>query len=246
MRPLSASILVAFLSGLLGTGLGGVAALLVRRSSPRLVAALLAVAAGMMLAVAALELAAEAFGPGTVSPASLAGLALGLLLPASWEGRRSPHGDPGAPPSPEHLRAAGLSAAGGIALHDLAEGVAVGASYHHQPSVGLSVALLIALHNIPEGMAMAIPLRLGGLTPALALGACVLTSLPMAAGAAAGYATGGAPLGPGLALGLAGGLMLYLGSITLPPQAFRLGPASTVRLAYALGALVGAWLVAFF
>lgn len=246
MPLLSASILVAFLSGLLGTGIGGAAALLVRRSTSRLVAGLLAFAAGMMLAVAALELAAEAFGPRSASPSALLGLALGLLLPAFWEGRRLTHPAAALDPARRELRAAGVSVATGIALHDLAEGVAVGASYHHQPSVGLSVALLIAFHNIPEGLAMAIPLRLSGLAPLLVLGACLFTSLPMAAGAAAGYLAGAAPAGPGFSLGLAGGLMLYLGSVTLPPQAFRLGPAPTVRMGFALGAIVGAGLVAFF
>lgn len=56
----------------------------------------------------------------------------------------------------------GLLMAVGIALHNLPEGIAVGAGYLHNPQFGLFVAIAILLHNIPEGIATALPLCKGG------------------------------------------------------------------------------------
>ncbi len=49
-----------------------------------------------------------------------------------------------------------------IALHDLPEGLAIGAGDAVRPEIGLIIAMAIALHNIPEGMSIAAPLRLAG------------------------------------------------------------------------------------
>lgn len=51
-----------------------------------------------------------------------------------------------------------------LAIHDLPEGLAIGAADAVHPSVGLLIALVIAIHNIPEGMSIALPLYLGGVT----------------------------------------------------------------------------------
>lgn len=50
-----------------------------------------------------------------------------------------------------------------IALHDLPEGIAIGAGNAVKQEVGLLIALAIAFHNIPEGMSIAAPLRLAGM-----------------------------------------------------------------------------------
>lgn len=42
---------------------------------------------------------------------------------------------------------------GGIALHNLPEGLAIGAALGGGNMYGYSLALLLLLHNIPEGMA---------------------------------------------------------------------------------------------
>ena len=57
----------------------------------------------------------------------------------------------------------GLLLAIGITLHNLPEGIAVGAGYLHNPKFGLFIAIAILLHNIPEGIATALPLCKGGM-----------------------------------------------------------------------------------
>ncbi len=68
--------------------------------------------------------------------------------------RRSDNGEP----VDRKLINVGLLMAIGIAIHNLPEGIAVGAGYlHNPPQFGIFVAIAIMLHNIPEGIATALP-----------------------------------------------------------------------------------------
>lgn len=49
-----------------------------------------------------------------------------------------------------------------MALHDLPEGIAIGAGDAIHRDIGTIIAIAIAIHNIPEGMGIAAPLRLAG------------------------------------------------------------------------------------
>ncbi len=61
------------------------------------------------------------------------------------------------------LLQSGILLAIGITIHNLPEGIAVGAGYRHMPQFGIFIALAILLHNIPEGIATALPLCQGGM-----------------------------------------------------------------------------------
>ncbi len=60
------------------------------------------------------------------------------------------------------FRALGWFIAIAIALHDIPEGIAIGAGGAAQHSLAIVVAVAIAIHNIPEGMSIAAPMLLGG------------------------------------------------------------------------------------
>ena len=70
-----------------------------------------------------------------------------------------------------HLFVAGLVMMVAIALHNLPEGMVIGASYAIEPDItsnlfsgsGFIMAIVIGLHNIPEGMAVSVPLISGGM-----------------------------------------------------------------------------------
>lgn len=106
-----------------------------------------------------------------------------------------------------------------IALHNLPEGMAIGATGASNQGTGILIAIIIAVHNIPEGMAISAPLASGGvkswktiLLTALAGGATVL-------GAVIGLAVGGiSDLASGICMGLAGGAMLYVTFCEILPQ----------------------------
>ena len=60
------------------------------------------------------------------------------------------------------LLKSGILIAIGITIHNIPEGIAVGAGYMHEPAFGIFIALAILLHNIPEGIATALPLCKSG------------------------------------------------------------------------------------
>lgn len=236
MGELGTAILVTALAGIGGTGLGGGLGCFFRRDSSRAVSLLLSFAAGVMVAVVCFDLLEEAAGQGGLFLAAagvLAGYgltaALDFLLERSRGGRRS------------GLFLAGVVMAAAIALHNVPEGMVIGASFSGGTAgSGWTMAAVIGLHNIPEGMAVAVPLAAGGERRWRAAGAAALTGAPTVAGAAAGYCMG--TMGPSAltaALSFASGAMLYVVFGELLPEAEELWRSKAPALAAVVGMVVG-------
>ncbi len=114
----------------------------------------------------------------------------------------------------------------GITIHNLPEGLVVGASYAFQPQFGIYVAIAIMIHNIPEGIAVATAL-LGSnhRTKARIVGLTLLSGLaePLGALLGVGVIFGLGPLYgviiTGFSLAFAGGIMVYITTDELIPVA---------------------------
>lgn len=113
----------------------------------------------------------------------------------------------------------GLFLAIGIGLHNLPEGLAVGAGYSNSAALGATIALSLALHNIPEGMVTAAPLRVAGvnkwLVIAIATAAGLVTPIGTFIGA---LLTSISPGFIGISMAFAAGAMIYIVSDELIPQ----------------------------
>ena len=131
----------------------------------------------------------------------------------------------------------------GIALHNLPEGLAIGAGYMNSASLGATIAISLALHNVPEGIATAIPLHMGGMEKwkvvLLVTMAGLMTPLGTFLGAAILQVNANAV---SLALALAAGAMIYIVSDELIPQsheyhshAANLGLVAGFVLGYVIG-----------
>lgn len=121
-------------------------------------------AAGVMLSISFMELLPEAikFGGIKISIFSFSiGAAMIFILDAIFPHIRFSAKEKGA--IDWKLFKVGSLIAIGITLHNVPEGMAVGAGYIHLPALGVMVALGIAFHNIPEGIATALPLFKGGM-----------------------------------------------------------------------------------
>ena len=219
--------LVGILAGILGTGAGGLLVLLIDFSAGACLSFLLAASGGIMISVSLMELVPEAVEVGSQGWAAL-GLLLGVVilfvldmwLPHTHSslvvrGKSGVyHGERAA-----KLRSAGLLIGLGIALHNLPEGLAIGAAYAHQQSLGFGVALMIAIHNIPEGMAMAVPLKAGEMGGGSVVLSTVLAGLPVGIGALLGAWIGQvSPAVLSVCLGFAAGAMMYVVSDELIPE----------------------------
>ncbi|HAE85689.1 MAG TPA: hypothetical protein DCG78_04180 [Anaerolineaceae bacterium] len=145
------------------------------------------------------------------------------------------------------LISSGLLLAIGISLHNLPEGISVGAGYMHNPQFGLFIAMAIMLHNIPEGLATALPLSKGGAKRGYALGIAVLSGLaePLGAVLASLFLGSFQNLIPG-ALAFAGGVMVYITLDELIPSAREYGSVHWTSLGIIVGSifvfLLSAWM----
>ena len=204
MGSLGTAVLVTAAAGIGGTGLGGGAACLLRRKSDRMVSLMLSFAAGVMAGVVCFDLLAEAAasgGLGLTAGGVLLGFGLtgGLnsILERQTEGVRTR----------SHLFWAGVVMALAIALHNMPEGMVIGASFAGgSAGSGWVMAAVIGLHNVPEGMAVSVPLAAGGESRRKSVGIAALTGVPTVLGAVLGYCLGTmGPVALASSLGFAAG-----------------------------------------
>ncbi len=132
----------------------------------------------------------------------------------------------------------GVLLAIGITLHNIPEGIAVGAGYMHAPEFGLFIASAILLHNIPEGIATALPLCKSGVCRWDAFRVALLSGLvePIGALIAAMFLTAFTNFVPG-ALAFAGGVMMFITLDELIPTAREHGHQHTTALGFIFGAI---------
>jgi ZIP family zinc transporter len=135
---------------------------------------------------------------------------------------------------------AGLVMAAAIALHNMPEGMVIGASFADMSSGGILMAVVIGLHNVPEGMAVAVPLISGGMKEMKAVGITALSGFPTVIGAVIGYYLGSmGPLALALSLSFASGAMLYVVFGELLPESILMCRSKLPALATIVGMLLG-------
>ena len=261
------------LAGIGGTGIGGLIGALLQKDSKRMVSLLLSFASGVMLSVVCFDLVVEAIetqsGIGVVVGAIALGVAITYLLNYLIDRNTNPevpHIDKNHPKTADDLDelihsdhlgqhyarkdgALGLFVAGvvmacAIALHNVPEGMTIGASYASNDGVmgsaALILAILIGLHNIPEGMAVSVPLISGGMKKWKAVLITAATGIPTMVGALLGYALGEiGPMGLTLSLGFASGAMLYVVFGEILPQSFLMCHSKLPAFSAIVGILVG-------
>lgn len=144
---------------------------------------------------------------------------------------------------------AGIVMAFAIALHNMPEGMVIGASYAADPGSitagsGFILAVVIGLHNIPEGMSVSVPLISGGMTKTKAIAVTALSGAPTILGALLGYSLGLlSPVWLSVSLSFAGGAMLYVVFGELLPESFLMWKSKTPGAFTLIGLLVGLILV---
>ena len=266
-------VLATTLAGVVGTGLGGLIGALLQRDSNRIVSLLLSFAGGVMLSVVCFDLVVEAIdtnlGIFTVIGAIALGVVVTFLLNYLIDRKTNPeipHIDADHPKTADHLNelihsdhlehhqaqndhklalfVAGIVMACAIALHNIPEGMTIGASYAvgngALNSAALVLAILIGLHNIPEGMAVSVPLITGGMSKPKAVLITALSGVPTVLGALLGFALGEiGPLGLTLSLGFASGAMLYVVFGEILPQAILMYHSKLPAFSAIVGMLVG-------
>ncbi len=262
-----ANVVLLSLVASMGTGVGGLVAV-IRKPGRRSFGFLMGMTAGVMISLSYLELVNKAwelqgfwtatigFGAGAVCM-----LLVDVLIPHIRFGEKETRNGP--PPTAqdddpcEHhgrhrrgwmrgenhivnprLLKTGILLSVGITIHNLPEGMAVGAGYMHAPEFGLLIALAIMLHNIPEGIATALPLCESGVCKRNAFLMSLFSGLaePVGALIAALFLQTFQTLIPG-ALAFAGGVMLFITLDELIPAAREHGHQHSTAIGIILGSL---------
>ncbi len=144
---------------------------------------------------------------------------------------------------------AGVIMSCALALHNIPEGMVIGASYAgHTGNLfkggGFIIAIVLGLHNIPEGMAISVPLIAGGMKKWKAVLLSVLAGVPTVLGAILGYSLGLiSPIWLALSLTFAAGAMLYAVFGELIPEAILMYKSKLPAFAILIGFLLGIVLV---
>ncbi len=239
MNDLMQITLIGLAAGIIGTGSGTIIALFVRHPSRSLLGFILGFAGGIMLAIVLTDLLPESIEAGSFFLA-FTGLLIGTLF-ILFVDLKIPHVH--FFETTEELARfirTGTILGFGIAMHNLPEGIAIGASYVASPALGFTLAVTIALHNIPEGIAMACPLCAGGMRIRWILVYTAMAGLPMGLGAFVGASLGAiSPVVLSLSLGFAGGAMLYIIFGELIPGAQDSGSGHSGTFGAVFGTIAG-------
>ena len=273
MNAVGTMILATAIAGVAGTGLGGLVGAMLQKNSNRVISLLLSFAGGVMLSVVCFDLIVEAIDTGTGIFAVILSVALGVavtfLLNHIIDRKTSaeiPHIDENHPKTADDLNElihsdhlehhfsrndnkmslfiAGIVMACAIALHNVPEGMTIGASYASNDgalgSAALVLAVIIGLHNIPEGMAVSVPLITGGMSKLKAVLITAASGIPTILGALLGYLLGEiGPLGLTVSLGFASGAMLYVVFGEILPQSILMYRSKLPAFSAIVGILAG-------
>ncbi len=148
------------------------------------------------------------------------------------------------------LFVAGVVMACAIALHNIPEGMTIGASFAVSDNLmwgtGMIMAVLIGLHNIPEGMAVAVPLISGGTGRVKATLLTAACGLPTVLGAWLGFWLGDiGPLVFTMSLGFASGAMLYVVFGEIMPESYLIYRSKLPAFAVMVGLALGMFMIFF-
>lgn len=270
-------IAVTAIAGVGGTGLGGLIGAMLQKDSTRTVSLLLSFAGGVMLSVVSFDLITEAIETGVGIMVVIGAVALGVMITYFLNylidrntNPEVPHIDENHPKTADNLDelihsdhykhhfakqddsfalfVAGMVMACAIALHNVPEGMTIGASYASNHGVignsALVLAVLIGLHNIPEGMAVSVPLISGGMGKGKAVLMTAMSGVPTIIGALLGFLLGeiGA-IGLALSLGFASGAMLYVVFGEIFPQSILMYHSKLPAFSAIVGILVGLFII---
>ena len=233
-------MLTALLLGVLTTAanlLGSSLSAAKAQPSPAVMASALAFSGGFLLAAALLEMAPEAIEGSSLGPLMIG---VGFLLiyltehlgnvhvhqipvdgregaQAHAEGEGAPR-DPAPPAAVASRRAIASFAA--FNVHDLMDGVAIGAAMITDPALGVIVFLAVFLHEVPAGFAIGAIIRGHGGTRVQALLAGLAIGIVTLLGILIPFALGGVSAAlTSMLLGIAAGTFIYIGASILIPTA---------------------------
>jgi len=249
-------IVLSLIAGVAGMGLGGVITALIGGKSEKMTSIFLSFAGGVMISIVFLELLPESISLSNVY-IMIVGFIIGIILVFALNGlmdRLSStnnesrlhetfaeffhSGDVISKKS--SMLKSGIIMLFAIGLHNVPEGLALGAAGHYDAALGLSLAIIIGLHNIPEGMAVAAPLIIGGISKFKSVIITLIAGATTVLGAFIGvFVSSISEVAVAVSFAVAGGSMLYVVIGEIIPQAIVSSKDRVPTIFALLGIIVG-------
>ena len=258
-------ILFSAIAGIIGTGMGGmVSVIFFKKSSETITCWMLSFAGGVMTSIVCFGLVPEAFQLNGIM-VTLSGLILGIVIimglsrivdkitnlkeeelkihqthEGLYHESQIIRGPVRSKTSSAQMLRSGILMLLAIGLHNIPEGLAIGAGGSHDFHLGALLALMIALHNIPEGMAIASPLLAGGVNRRKVIFLTALSGAPTLLGGLGGLLIGRiSDMAIALSLAGAGGAMLYIVFGEIIPQSIVMTKNRAASIVTLFGIIVG-------
>lgn len=250
-------------AGIIGTGLGGLIGIFFGSKSEKALSGILSFSAGVMISIVCFDLIPEAITISQNIYFVLAATASGILMVVvignivdklninrkkilaekknianmvCLQPNLIQNGT-------NSLYRAGLVMLLAIALHNLPEGMAIGAGSSYNQTKGAMLALLIAIHNIPEGMSIAAPLCAGGMNKVKAVLLASVSGGATILGGIIGYLISSVNLlFTAISLAFAGGAMLFVTFGEIIPEAISADKNRSFAFFTIIGILFGIYL----
>ena len=249
-------VLFTMLAGICGTGLGGlVSAIMLKKPSDQMICWLLSFAAGVMVSIVCFGLVPETLdlaGPVVCVIGLILGIVIIMLLnrlvdiitrTENLKIHQTPeelyHGSQFIKDRAKMLRS-GVLMLFAIGLHNVPEGIAIGAGGSHDFRLGLLLSIMIALHNVPEGMAISAPLLVGGINRWKVVFLTALAGSTTLFGGLIGIAIGFiSDFAIAFSISIAGGAMLYIVFGEIVPQAIVMTKNRSASIITLFGIIIG-------
>jgi len=254
---------MSLFAGVVGMGLGGAITAIFGAKTDRMISIFLSLAAGVMMSIVFIELIPEAIEYSNIW-VTLVGLALGVLMVLVLHNimDRMPTANKSSDSNPSESKLhdsyaeffhssdvldkqksmirSGMIMLFAIALHNIPEGLAMGAAGYHDMALGLTIAIMIGLHNIPEGMAISAPLISGGLSKVKTVFLVTVTGATTIIGTVIGILVGGiSDVALALSFAIASGAMLYVVFGEILPQSIVTNKDRVPAIFALVGVVIG-------
>ena len=154
MEGLLKTTILGMFFGTLGTMMGGILGVTIKKHSNKFLSFILSFASGLMMAIICFDLIPEAFEI-TEIQVILFGLILGIgsMIICDDLVKRKINKKIGQKEKENSLLKTGIIVSIGLAIHNFPEGLAIGSGFESSMQLGLSLAIAIALHDVPEPIA---------------------------------------------------------------------------------------------
>ena len=241
MNEILKTTILGLFFGTIGTTLGGIIGVIIKKNSNKFLSFILAFASGLMMSIICFDLIPEALGISSIINVII-GIIIGIIVMIFCDiiVQKKFNTNKRFEKNENTLLKTGIIVSIGLAIHNFPEGLAIGSGFEASMKLGLSLALAICLHDIPEGISMAVPMKNGGMKISKVIFYVVLSGITTGIGAFFGAIVGSISQEViSICLSFAAGAMLYIVSGELIPESNQLYHGKMTAVGNMIGFIIG-------